>query len=85
MERSRRLGGDKRLTGFPEKAEKDRQQALVLGARLVDSAPGELEQALAIAPPAMIHPIRPHCRMLVEKYHAGEALSTLLSESLSTR
>ncbi len=45
--------------GFAEKAEKDRQQALVLGAAIADQEPESLERALAEAPKRLLTPIRP--------------------------
>lgn len=39
--------------GFPEKAEKDRRQAIVLAAALAEGEPGLLEHALAAAPRRM--------------------------------
>lgn len=46
-------------SGFPEKAAKDRQQALTLAAALVDHDPEALANAWFAAPTAMTDPIRP--------------------------
>ena len=45
--------------GFPEKAAKDRNQALTLAAVLADEEPGALKKAFSDAPTAMIDPVRP--------------------------
>ncbi len=71
--------------GFPEKAEKDRGQALVLGAALMEADPGALRQALRQAPASMILPIRPWRKRLVERCGAHEALAQLFHDGLSAR
>ncbi len=71
--------------GFPEKAAKDRQQAMVLGAMLAQTEPQALEEACESAPVAMVEPlrrIRPH---LAEHARAHAPLSDLLERCLARR
>ncbi len=56
-------------TGFPEKAAKDRQQALVLAAILAESEPHLLNEAFEDAPSRMTKPIRNMAKALMT--HAG--------------
>ncbi len=69
--------------GFAEKAEKDRLQALVLGAALMDSDPDALEQAFKEAPSTMIHPVRPLWDLLVKRCAVHESLARVLTDCLS--
>jgi hypothetical protein len=69
--------------GAPEKAAKDRQQALVLGAALADADPLALRVACTEAPAAMIAPIRPLLKTLAGSLHKHPALEEALRECLS--
>jgi hypothetical protein len=55
--------------GFPEKATKDRQQALILAAVLADAEPGALPDAYRAMPAAMAGEVGPLAAALAE--HAG--------------
>lgn len=55
--------------GFPEKATKDRQQALILAAVLADAEPGVLPDAYRAMPAAMAGEVGPLAAALAE--HAG--------------
>jgi hypothetical protein len=68
--------------GAPEKAAKDRQQALVLGAALADADPLALRVACAEAPAAMIAPIRPLLKTLAGSLGKHPALEEALRECL---
>lgn len=65
--------------GFPEKAAKDRQQALVLGALIADSEGHLLRQALAAAPASMTSAIRPMVGQLIESAAAHPELADILA------
>jgi len=56
--------------GFPEKAAKDRRQALVLAAVLAEEDPGALRSACEAADPGMIRPVRPLLARLKEQAQA---------------
>ncbi|MBI4988893.1 MAG: hypothetical protein HZC23_08755 [Rhodocyclales bacterium] len=71
--------------GFPEKAEKDRQQALVLAAVLADSEPQALKLAFAEAPASMTKAIKPLYASLVKRLGARPALEQMLGECLLPR
>ncbi len=68
--------------GAPEKAAKDRQQALLLGAVLADSEPLALRQAFKAAPAPMVAPIRPLAKTLYGVLHKHPALEEALRECL---
>lgn len=51
--------------GFPEKAAKDRVQALTLAAAIADNEPGALETAFQDAPTAVIDKIKPLAKKLL--------------------
>jgi hypothetical protein len=70
--------------GFLEKAAKDRQQALVLGAVLADSESDALKRAFKRAPSTMIAPIRRVAKTLVSNSAAHPALAELLHECLGS-
>jgi len=78
-----KLYASSQRSGFPEKAEKDRRQALILAAALMEADPAALEQAYAQAPIAMARPLR-HLRVaLLAKSVAHPPLRHLLSTYLS--
>lgn len=64
--------------GFPEKAAKDRQQALVLAALIAESDSHLLTQAFAVAPAAIRSAIRPICGKLVADALAHPELADVL-------
>lgn len=64
--------------GFPEKATKDRQQALVLGALIADSECHLLTQAFQAAPDSMTSAIRPIIGKLIESAGAHAELADVL-------
>lgn len=68
--------------GFPEKAAKDQQQALVLGAVLADTDPAALKQAFAAAPRSMIAPVEPMRGLLLQKAASHQAFADLLRDCL---
>lgn len=68
--------------GFPEKAAKDQQQALVLGAVLADTDAFALQSAFKDAPPAMITPIKPLLDTLAQRAGPHSALGEALRECL---
>lgn len=70
--------------GFPEKAAKDRQQAMVIAARLAETESHLLEQAFSAAPAPMIRSIKPVAKPILEqaaKYGTPE-LATVLHQCL---
>jgi hypothetical protein len=71
--------------GFPEKAAKDRLQALVLGAVLADGDPQALRVAYRSAPAAMSAPIKPELDALLSRAQQHPALQDSLRECLSGR
>ncbi len=71
--------------GFPEKAEKDRQQALVLAAALLEHDPRALELAFSEAPISMAKAIKPLNRILSKRLDIPLELNRVLSACLSTR
>ena len=71
--------------GFPEKAAKDRQQALVLAAALADSDPQALRLAHKAAPTAMIAPIKHELDVLLGRAQRHPALQDSLRECLGSR
>ncbi len=68
--------------GFPEKAAKDRQQALVLGAVLAESEGHLLMRAFEEAPDLMIAPIRPLLDTLVGQAEGHEELIDMMRDCL---
>ena len=70
--------------GFPEKAAKDRQQALVLGARLAETESHLLIQAFKSAPAPMIRPIKILATNLIDMAKKTEQpeLVTILKKCL---
>ena len=68
--------------GFPEKAAKDQQQALVLGAVLADTDSGELVDAFRAAPKSMLSPVKPLLKMLRAKAEAHPAMQEVLRQCL---
>lgn len=68
--------------GFPEKAAKDQQQALVLGALLAENDSYELKNACDAAPKQMLVPIKPLLNELVSKAGAHPALVDALYQCL---
>lgn len=68
--------------GAPEKAAKDTQQALVLGAVLADDDPSRLIQAFGAAPGAMLAPIRRLTDRLIAQSSAHPAWADTLAHCL---
>ena len=68
--------------GFPEKAAKDQQQALVLGAVLADTDSDELVDAFAAAPKSMLSPVKPLLKILASKAEAHPAMQEVLRQCL---
>lgn len=64
--------------GSPEKAAKDQQQALILGAVLADNDSGELVDAFKAAPKPMLTSVKPLLTRLVNKAAAHPALVQVL-------
>lgn len=71
-----------RRSGFPEKAAKDRQQALVLGAVLADGDGHRLKPAFSDAPAAMRKTIRPLRKELIARGAGHGAFVDLMHECL---
>ena len=69
-------------SGFPEKAAKDQQQALVLGAVLAETDPVALRDAGKDAPAAMLDPVRPFFDTLLRRVGGHPELSDVLRECL---
>lgn len=69
--------------GSPEKAVKDRQQALLLGAVLADTDSLAIRHAFKEAPAAMIAPIKPLLKALAGSLRKHPALEETLRECLS--
>jgi len=67
---------------FHEKAKKDLQQALVLGAVLADNDSHELRRAFEAAPQPMLAPVKPLLNLLSDKAAAHPALVELLHQCL---
>jgi hypothetical protein len=68
--------------GFPEKAAKDQQKALVLGAVLADTDSFALKLAFRDAPALMIAPIKLLLPMLIGRVSDHPALGDALHECL---
>jgi len=68
--------------GFPEKAAKDRRQALVLAAVLAETDPQALRLAFKEAPVAMSKKVRPLYSSLVKGLNAYAALQEVLRKCL---
>ncbi len=67
--------------GFPEKAEKDRRQGIVLAAAMVESEPGSLQQALAAAPRRMRLAVAEVAKRLVSVTAGHPALQQVLTRA----
>lgn len=68
--------------GFPEKAAKDRQQALVLGAVIAENEPHDLLEAFHHAPTQMVSPIRSLSDKLLEAASVHPAWAETLRSCL---
>jgi len=68
--------------GSPEKAAKDQQQALVLGAALADRDSHEFEDACAAAPKQMLAPVKRLRKLLAGKAAAHPELVDVLGGCL---
>lgn len=68
--------------GSPEKAAKDRQQALLLGAILAGTDPLAIQLAFKDAPAAMVVPIKPLLKTLAGSVRKHPALEEALRECL---
>lgn len=68
--------------GFPEKAAKDQQQALVLGAVIADTDAFALRHTFKGAPASMIAPIKPLLAILTRRASSHPALEEALKECL---
>ena len=68
--------------GFPEKAAKDQQQALALGAVLADTDSGELVDAFRAAPKSMVSPVKSLLKALAAKAEAHPAMLEVLRQCL---
>lgn len=77
-----KLYASTRRSGFPEKAAKDRQQALTLAAALVEHDPNALTDAWQAAPAAMTNPIRPQQAVLSARLDAHPELRDTLAACL---
>ena len=69
--------------GSPEKAAKDQQQALVLGAAIAENGSDDLHNAFLAAPKPMRTPIRPLLNQLANKAEAHPALVEILHQCLN--
>ena len=69
-------------SGFPEKAAKDRQQALTLAAALIEHDPAALKQAWQAAPTSMTSTIYPQRESLLARLDAHPALHDILDACL---
>jgi hypothetical protein len=70
--------------GFPEKAAKDQQQALVLGAVIADTDAYALRHAFKDAPASMIAPIKPLSAKLAHQVSNHPALEEVLRKCLGS-
>ncbi|MCK6533147.1 MAG: hypothetical protein L6Q84_09255 [Polyangiaceae bacterium] len=70
---------------FPEKATKDRQQALTLAVMLADDDPDALTVAAAEAPRAMMAAVRPLSGALAKELAGQKSAAELLRACLSSR
>ncbi|PKO84522.1 MAG: hypothetical protein CVU17_02705 [Betaproteobacteria bacterium HGW-Betaproteobacteria-11] len=68
--------------GAPEKAAKDRQQALLLGAVLADTDAPAIRHAFKAAPAPMVAPIKPLLKTLYGSLRKHPALEEVLRECL---
>jgi hypothetical protein len=71
--------------GFPEKAAKDQQQALILGAVLADTDSFAIRRAFKDAPSSMIAPMKPLLGRLANQVQSHPALEEMLQECLGRR
>lgn len=67
--------------GFAEKVEKDRRQAMVLGAALAEHDPAALERALQAVPRRMLSATRPLLGRLARQIGGQGALQDILQEA----
>lgn len=70
-------------SGFPEKAAKDRQQALTLAAALVEHDPEALRAAWSAAPHSMTKEIRPLREKILQGLAAHPMAQEILGEALA--
>lgn len=77
-----KLYASARRSGFPEKATKDRQQALVLAAALADQEPDLLRHTFKDAPASMRAAVRPLARRLAAQATRHPGLADLLGTIL---
>lgn len=78
-----KLYSSARRQGFPEKAVKDRSQAVTLGAALANEDAPALKKAARAAPEPMLKAIRPHARLLLELAANHPELCNVLREVLT--
>lgn len=78
-----KLYSSARRRGFPEKAAKDRSQALTLAAALADDDARALKKAGRAAPDDMIKAIRPHAKILLEQSADHPDLCDVLRDVLA--
>jgi hypothetical protein len=71
--------------GMVDKAEKDRRQALVLGAALIEMDPTALRRSFDQAPTAMLKPIRPLAERLVSEASDHPEFADALRSCLTAR
>jgi len=70
-------------SGMVDKAQKDRRQALVLGAALTEMDPSALRRAYEHAPPGMLKPIRPLAEGLISEAIAHREFADTLRNCLA--
>lgn len=78
-----KLYSSARRRGFPEKAAKDRSQALTLAAALSSDDARALKKAGRAAPDDMLKAIRPHAKVLLEQSADHPELCDVLREVLA--
>jgi hypothetical protein len=78
-----KLYSSARRRGFPEKAAKDRNQALTLAASLAGDDARALKKAGRVAPDDMLKAIRPHAKVLLEQSADHPELCDVLREVLA--
>lgn len=79
-----KLYASTRRSGFPEKAAKDRQQALTLAAALTENDPTALREAWQAAPGAITESVRPLRDQLLAALAAYPEASDTLADCLAT-
>lgn len=77
-----KLYSSTKRSGFPEKAEKDLRQAMILAAVLTDTDPTALKHAYDKAPVSMINPVKPLLEKLKARASGHPALIDLLEGCL---